>query len=347
MIGFIITTQNLIAQTDNFVLNKKSELLSTGITMSYSEYGTQNTETIVLIHGYTDTSRSFDEVAKYIQKLHPKSRIISPDLRGHGNSSVPTTAEDFKIEDFSKDILALLEEKKISKFHLVGHSLGGMIAQDIAVNHPDKLESLVLISTLTDATKNIAIQDFLKKALIYGEWKTKLVSDFGTDWKQQSYHLTPKHLGNETLTFLKEIWVTEARADTDFLNSIYQETIDISLVTWFETLKRIAEFDITQKMEQLKVPTLVIWGSDDDLMPNQPEQEKIQSVLKSANQNHQTPVFFKTYSKNNSGDLKIGHNLHWAFPKEIATDIIEFQQRHWEIKTYRSKTINLKSTDTF
>ena len=347
LICILFTVQNLASQTDNFVSTKKGVKLSTGISMKYLEFGSENEETIVLLHGYTDTSRSYKDVIQGIQKIKPKFRIICPDLRGHGDSSLPTNYEDFRIEDFSNDILALMNHKNVSKFHLVGHSFGGMIAQDIAVNHPERIESLILISTLSDATINSAINDFLMEALIFGQWKSQLIANFGSEWKDKSYQLTTNYLGEEVLNFLKENWVTEDRANSVLINEIYQETINTPLATWFETLNHISQFHISSKLEHLKVPTLVIWGADDELMPNNPDQSRLKSNLKSAYQNHQTPVFYKTYSKSDTDDLHFGHNLHWAIPNEIANDIIGFIVQNQNIKTYNHNTINIGNTDSF
>lgn len=65
-------------------------------------------------------------------------RILVPDLRGAGGSDKP--ANGYTIERFSQDILALADQEKMDKFVVVGHSMGGMIAQWLAAHHPQRVE---------------------------------------------------------------------------------------------------------------------------------------------------------------------------------------------------------------
>ena len=64
--------------------------LSTDITMRYREIGRQNRDAVFLLHGYTDSSRSWERVAPLLHRLPPGADIIIPDLRGHGDSSMPS-----------------------------------------------------------------------------------------------------------------------------------------------------------------------------------------------------------------------------------------------------------------
>lgn len=81
---------------------------------------------------------------KLIPLLDPHFRVIAPYLRGFGESRGPL---DYTMEDLSKDVLALFEELAVDRFHLLGHSLGGMVAQIIATDSPGLVRSLTLAST--------------------------------------------------------------------------------------------------------------------------------------------------------------------------------------------------------
>jgi pimeloyl-ACP methyl ester carboxylesterase len=71
--------------------------------------------------------------------------VIRLDLRGHGESG---GAGVKTIDDLAKDVLALLDHLGIERCVLVGHSMGGMIAQTIALAHPERVERMVLVNSI-------------------------------------------------------------------------------------------------------------------------------------------------------------------------------------------------------
>jgi 3-oxoadipate enol-lactonase len=92
---------------------------------------------VVLIHGGLVDSRLWDEQMKPLSK---RFRVVRYDLRGYGRSAAPT-AQFWPTED----LRALLDFLKIEKATIVGLSLGGIIAADFALEHPDRVERLVLV----------------------------------------------------------------------------------------------------------------------------------------------------------------------------------------------------------
>lgn len=322
----LLAVINCYSQSDAFQSNKKYIQLATGINLAYIEKGHHNPETILLLHGYTDSSRSFKDVIEELYRLNPQSRIIVPDLRGHGSSGVPNSSDAFKLEDFTNDLLDLIQQLKVTKVDIVGHSFGSVIAQRIALTHPEKVKSLVLMGTFVNGSKNMVVQDVLIKELVFGQWKTQLQNWYGSEWTSKIMTLTPRDLGEEIVQFLKESWVSEARADAVFLSSLSHETLQTPLLTWFETLNTISGLDHSKSLSQLQTPTLILWGEDDDITPEHPDQQDLKIVLQQAADDLQTPIFYKTYRKNAPNELKIGHNFHWAFSKEVAEDILMFTQ---------------------
>lgn len=92
---------------------------------------------VVLIHGGLVDSRLWDEQMKPLSK---RFRVVRYDLRGYGRSAAPT-AQFWPTED----LRALLDFLKIEKATIVGLSLGGIIAADFALEHPERVERLVLV----------------------------------------------------------------------------------------------------------------------------------------------------------------------------------------------------------
>ncbi|MGW6172258.1 alpha/beta fold hydrolase [Arthrobacter sp. NPDC055138] len=106
---------------------------------------------IVLIHGVSTTADNWNQVIPLLPRDRP---IISYDLRGHGTSEGPATP--WTVEDFAADHIALLDALAIEEHDLVGCSLGGIIAQAVALDYPERVRRLVLVSSVagrTDAEK--------------------------------------------------------------------------------------------------------------------------------------------------------------------------------------------------
>lgn len=95
-------------------------------------------QTLILIHGGGTDSRVWDSIS---QELVQSYQVVTYDLRGHGESPTPTDTTNH-VEDLNN----LMTSLNIHKATLIGHSLGGQIATDYALLHPNKVKKLVLLS---------------------------------------------------------------------------------------------------------------------------------------------------------------------------------------------------------
>lgn len=99
--------------------------------------------TIVFIHGFGGKAEQWQY---QMQKFAMDNRVIALDLRGHGLSDKPSTGYD--MERIQLDLETALDQLKVSTpFVLVGHSFGGAVVTDYALNHPEHVERLILIAT--------------------------------------------------------------------------------------------------------------------------------------------------------------------------------------------------------
>ncbi|KUO14681.1 alpha/beta fold hydrolase [Streptomyces dysideae] len=97
---------------------------------------------LVFVHGWTADRHRWDH---QVAHFAGNRRVIRLDLRGHGESG---GAGVRTIEELATDVLALLDHLKIERCVLIGHSMGGMIAQTIALTHPDRVDRLVLVNSI-------------------------------------------------------------------------------------------------------------------------------------------------------------------------------------------------------
>jgi non-heme chloroperoxidase len=116
--------------------------LSNGVNLEYAEKGDKNKTAIIFLHGYSDSWHSFEIVMKM---LPPDFHLIALSLRGHGNSSKPD--KGYHPKDFANDLSLFIKEKKFGTSIIVGHSLGGYIAQQFAIIYPELIKALVFIDT--------------------------------------------------------------------------------------------------------------------------------------------------------------------------------------------------------
>jgi len=115
-----------------------------GIDINYASEGSG--PPLTLVHGVGSNLESWDAIA---ERLARRYRVIRMDLRGHGKSS---RIETCSLDGFLEDVAMVLDARGIARTHLVGFSLGGMIAQAFALAHPERVEKLALISAVAGRT---------------------------------------------------------------------------------------------------------------------------------------------------------------------------------------------------
>ena len=110
---------------------------------------------VLLVHGFTADK---GEVADVLAPLAGRGwHAVAPDLRGHGASDHPTAADAYSFEILAADVVALGDTLGWDRFALVGHSMGGGVAQFVALEHPERLTGLVLASTFHGPVKGISM----------------------------------------------------------------------------------------------------------------------------------------------------------------------------------------------
>jgi len=98
---------------------------------------------LVFIHGLGEKSQSWHHQVNYFQKEY---RVINLDLRAHGKSA-NDASQIITISLFTQDVLALLEYLHIKKAVIIGHSMGGLICQELAAYYPDRVIAMALSDT--------------------------------------------------------------------------------------------------------------------------------------------------------------------------------------------------------
>lgn len=133
------------------------EVTVNGVRLYYELHG-ESGPPLVLVHGYTG---DITDWRMQIPAFASSYRILAVDLRGHGASEAPRDRSLYTIEHFAEDVEALVNDIGFGRYHLLGHSMGGAVVQEIALRSPERLLSLTLHDTTDDfsvAAANPAFQ---------------------------------------------------------------------------------------------------------------------------------------------------------------------------------------------
>ena len=112
-----------------------------GVRLAFEERGA-GSPPMLLVHGWCCDHTYFAPQADYFSK---GQRVISVDLRGHGESDKP--AQDYTMAGFADDLAFLCEQLGAARPVVVGHSMGGVIAFEMAARHPDLLGAVVAVDS--------------------------------------------------------------------------------------------------------------------------------------------------------------------------------------------------------
>lgn len=100
---------------------------------------------LLLVHGFTGAKEDF---AEWLDPLAGLGwHAVAVDLRGHGASAKPADEGDYSLDLFAEDVVAAADGLGWERFALLGHSMGGMVAQLVALSWPERLDALVLMGT--------------------------------------------------------------------------------------------------------------------------------------------------------------------------------------------------------
>lgn len=186
-------------------------------------------ETIVFIHGFSLDRRMWEEQAKFFENHF---QVITYDMRGFGKSSLPEGK--YSHHD---DLRALLDHLKIKKAHIVGLSMGGEIAINFALTYPEFVSSLTLVDSSLNGFKSTV------------------------DW---TVHAKEVGIDRARKNWLNHELFSSERKNSKVFSKIQQIVQEYSGWHWLnhEPKERIKP-PALQRLNEIKVPTLVAVGQDD------------------------------------------------------------------------------------
>lgn len=243
-------------------------------------------EPLILIAGFTADSQSWQLV---INNLSKHFKVIIFDNRGVGRSE--TTDPPYTIEQMADDTKGLMDYLNIHAAHILGHSMGGYIAQKLAIKYPERVYKLILCSTSPFATQrnNILFQSFLE--LSQNEVNKELL------WK----------------LFIPWLFTIKNISESKFVNSFLQYVLDYpypQTQKGFEgQIEALTNFDIRDELSKIQSETLILVGEEDILIPPREADLLYKGITRAG-----YPVYIE----------QAAHSIHNEKPKEFYHMVMGF-----------------------
>ncbi|HET6325876.1 MAG TPA: alpha/beta hydrolase [Planctomycetaceae bacterium] len=257
-----------------------------GIDLYYETQGTG--EALLLIAGFACDHTIW---ALMIPALAARYRVISFDNRGLGQSSGSENVTS--IRQMADDAAGLLDALGIGSAHVTGHSMGGLIAQELAVTHPQRVQSLLLLSTCAQVDE-----------------RGKAITDV---WAE-----LPRVVDAATMNRLLLPWMYTSAfyAKPGAIERLTERILAYPFPPSTEVIARqcraIAAFQSSSELAQLACPTGVFVGREDILIPVALSEQLVRRIP-----NAELEVLEET-----------GHGMLIESPKQVSDALLAFLARH-------------------
>jgi 3-oxoadipate enol-lactonase len=224
-----------------------------GLSIFYHDEG--QGEPVVLIHGFPLSNEMYQPQRAALSQY---VRVITPDLRGMGRSDVPAATSAYSIDTYADDIMALLDDLGIAEATVGGMSMGGYILFAMLRRHPHRIRGVILIDTKATADTEEAKANRRKVAEQARNEGTAAIAET----------MLPKMLSEQTRSERPEL--------VEFVREMMVNTPVDGIVGAQESM--IARPDSTDMLPSIKVPTLIIVGSEDPLTPPSVAEEMHRAI---------------------------------------------------------------------
>lgn len=249
------------------------------IKLAYAEQGDATGIPVIFLHGLTDSWHSFESVLPFLPKT---VHAFAVTLRGHGHSSKP--ADGYHPKDFAADIAAFIRINSLNPVIIAGHSMGGVVAQQFALDYPQLTRALVTIDSDASFSDNPVLQEFQKEVQALKD----PVSYEYADAFQSSTTAKP--------------------IDSTYYQILVGESLKVPAHVWRAATNGLMNVDYRKDLNKFQKPALVFWG-DKDTYCSKKDQDELYAAL-----NNAKLVVYK----------ETGHALHWEQPQHFAEDLIAF-----------------------
>lgn len=226
-----------------------------GIKLHIVQKGDSESPLVLLLHGFPEFWYGWRQQIDFLAGMG--FRVVVPDQRGYNLSDKPKGIDAYRIDNLTLDIIGLIDALNYKKATIIGHDWGGMIAWQLAIKYPERLEKLIIL--------NIPHPKVMKKTLLTS-WRQKRKS-----WYIFFFQIPglPELISSRiNFALLRKGLIKSSRrgtfSETDLKQ--YQEAWSKknalrSMINWYRAAFRTM-FEKSVK-SYIDIPTLLIWGMKD------------------------------------------------------------------------------------
>ena len=225
-----------------------------GINIHYKTYG-QGEPTFILLHGFGASVFSWHEV---VEPLAQYGTVIAYDRPAFGLTERPLEWEGespYGPQAQVDIVIGLMDELGVEKAILVGNSAGGTVSMQVALQHPERVEALILVDAAVYAGGGAP------------SWSRPILKT------PQMNHVGPliaRQLQAQGVEFIKTAWHDPSKITQDIFDG-YQKPLQIA--NWDKALWQLTvaseESGLVERLAEITMPTLVITGDDDRIVPTE------------------------------------------------------------------------------
>ena len=262
---------------------KKVELPN-GETLGYRKRAGGD-KLLLLIHGNMTSSKHWD---LFLENFNEEYTLIAPDMRGFGISTYNNPIDS--IEDFTNDLELFIKELNLKDFSIMGWSTGGCTAMKYTAHNQDKVNKLILLESISSRGNPLFELD--EEGNIIPEKRIETLKEVAND--EQNIKPTLNAIENKNKSFMKSVWNTliynnnkppEGRYD-EYIEDMFTQR---NLVEVYHALNHFNISDKSNGLEegtgeagQINIPTLVLYGENDNIIPENMPNEIVEDIGENA-----------------------------------------------------------------
>jgi non-heme chloroperoxidase len=241
-----------------------AKLIVNGAELFYKDWG--KGQPIVFSHGWPLSSDAFEDQMFYL--ANRGYRCIAHDRRGHGRSSQPWTGND--MDTYAEDFNELMEKLNLKDAILVGHSTGGgEVARYIGRYGTKRVSKAVLISAVPPIMVKTANNPGGLPMKAFDDIRANIIADRSQFWKE----LSMLFYGYNRIG---------AQISEGVRDSFWFQGMMCSFPAAFYCVKAFSETDFTEDLKKVNVPTLILHGDDDQIVPINDSAMLSSKIIKNA-----------------------------------------------------------------
>ena len=223
-----------------------------GLDIHYRDEGPRNAAVVVMLHGNSLSLHSYDPL---VERLGNDFRLIRYDHPGHGLTG-PNNSQSYEYADYAVALDAIVAELGLESFCLVGHSMGGWVAWRYAVDNPDRVDRLVLISA-SGMPVNAAPDD-VDTGLGFRIARSPVGRFVGR-------YVTPRGLVSDSASAAV---VDQSLVTREWVDRLYNLLLlPGNREAFFARSMAYREPGRADTVESIAAPTLLLWGREDSFIP--------------------------------------------------------------------------------